>query len=100
MPSIKCYNGKLLVTKNTTQKEKEKEPKLEVCEGVCYSYYFRTDVTDSKGKTVLAGSYFKACVAGKGDLNDLKKIFGEDMDMTMDQCVEDKKRIKVCTINA
>jgi len=92
MPNIKCYNGKLMVTKNETQKEKEKEPKLEVCRGVCSSTYFRTDVTELEHGTVLAGSYFKSCVGRKGDLTEM---FGEDVDMTMDQCVEDKnKRIK------
>ena len=95
MPNIKCYNGELFVFKNA---KKEKDPKLEVCRGVCVSSYYRTDVTFTgvDSETVLAGSWSKECVGRKGDLT---KIFGEDMDMTMDQCVEEKKGkkdIKVC----
>ena len=102
-PGIECYKGQLFVTKNTNKEEKEKEPKLKACgeNQVCFSTYFRTDVTTGKGETILAGSWKKRCK--EKSAKEISEHFGEDLS---DQCVtlkeeaKEKAGIKVCTINA
>ena len=108
-PKLKCYQGISLIAKNTTQEEKEQEPKLEVCGDAefCLSLYYRTDVTFKNETDLngLAGSWLKYC--GEKTNNELMEgiteIFGKDI---TDGCkVGDGKEeawedIKVCTINA
>jgi len=90
MPENKCYKGQLMITKNTSQEEKEKEPKLEVCgdNEACSSLYYRTDVTLKSNETILAGSWFKKGCAKKSGVT---QYFGEDLS---DRCVEYREGIK------
>ena len=106
-PGIECYKGKLFITKNTTQEEKEKEPKLEVCGDtqVCLSTYFQTDVTYKSGTILgLAGSWWKRCEEKSSKL--ITYPFGEDLsdrcyyNMKFKEEAKEKERVKVCTINA
>ena len=71
--SLKCYKGELEITKDTTQKEKDKEPELVDCneaDHVCVSQYIRTDVIfdSGTGETMLAGGWSKSCIE-KSEIN-------------------------------
>ena len=95
---MECYKGELMITKNTTKEEKEKEPVLEVCgdNEVCISKYVRTDVKIEGKKTIPAGSWMKKCIGKKSDM--VTEHFGEDIS---DECKdESEKHVEVCTINA
>ena len=71
--SLKCYTGELEVQEDTTEKEKDKEPKLADCretDDACVSQYIRTDVIfdSGTGETMLAGGWSKSCIE-KSEIN-------------------------------
>ena len=83
-----------MITKDTTQDQKEKEPELEDClnRDVCFSVYAKTNITYED--TTNTGSWKKSCHES-GRIADIKELFVEDLS---DQCVEQEGPITIAVL--